>query len=117
MKKIICVLSIMFGSLVSCQDDAGDAYPPPQTNTGVGSSSSNSTGGAGGNEITYSYLCERTGGDLISTACCDNHPFKVDTCLGEAECPLGGVSCVDVIVCDCGENNCFSLESGCQPIQ
>lgn len=120
MKKtfIYMLLCGMIVGSIACKKDDGGTYPPPQTTVGAGGSSTTDTGGAGGSTVNYSDLCEQSSGDLVVTLCCQmDHPFKVDTCKGEEECPQGGVTCVNVVVCECGENMCFSLEEGCLPIQ
>ncbi len=145
MKKANFVCKLMAGLiciLIGCQGDVGSKYPPPQNNTGgvgasgsggfgssnqggssSGSTASMSTTSTGGVDFmcpltAYDVLCEMTDGQLVVTYCCEYmHPFHIDTCIGEEQCPAGGVTCVGVTLCNCGEERCFSSENGCQPIQ
>jgi hypothetical protein len=115
MNKALIVYALVCGmALIACKKEDGDTYAPPQPNTGTGGSTTISSSG---NTINYSDLCEQSGGDLVAVLCCDhNHPFKVDTCKGEAKCPMGGETCENVIVCECRENMCFSMDNGCQSL-
>lgn len=115
-KALVCTLLCV--GLIACRKDDGDTYPPPQTTVGAGGTSTTMPTGGGGSTVNYSDLCEQSGGDLVVALCCEaGHPFKVDTCKGEEECPMGGVTCADVVVCECGDNMCFSKEEGCLPIE
>lgn len=114
-KNLFCLSALLCAFLVACGDDTGNKYPPPVLSTGSGGGGDTTTDTSPPN---YYELCDESGGGEKVVDCCNDKPYLVDTCDPDSEqCPLGGVTCEKVVVCDCGEGNCFDLFEGCKPIE